>query len=114
MQSNVRMGSNYINGHLAYITDYTGFSGDPELQSGNYLAVKFEATEDATVTIQLIGGAVVRDPVTLDSDMNAVLRISDPTNQKLKVVVTKNGYEDLTKIYKLGGLTCDPAPADGN
>lgn len=112
LQSNVRVGSNYIDGHLAYVEDYTGFSGDPKLQEGNYLALKFEAPEDATVTIQLIGGEVVRDPVALDQDMNCVLRISDPSKQKLKTVTSMTGAEDVVRIFRLSGLECDPKPEE--
>ena len=104
LQSDVKVGSAFINGNLAYTTGYTGFSGNSELQSGNYLALKFEATEDATVTVQLIGALVTPNPIELDSDMNMVLRITDPANQKIKVVVSKDGYEDLVKTYRLTGL----------
>ncbi len=104
LQNDVKVGSNFINGNLAYVTDYTGFSGDISLQSGNYLALKFEATEDATVTVQLIGATVNPNPVELDSDMNMVLRITDPATQKIKVVVSKDGYEDLTRTYRMNTL----------
>lgn len=71
------------------------------------MALKFTATEGATVTIQMIGGEIVRDPVELDSDMNAVIRVADPTNQKLRVVASKDGYTSVTKEYDLSGLTLD-------
>lgn len=110
----MKVGSAFINGNLAYTTGYTGFDGShEELQSGNYLALKFEATEDATVTVQLIGAAVTKNPVELDSDMNMVLRITDPANQKIKVVVSKDGYEDLVKTYRLTGLKL-AAPSASN
>lgn len=108
LQSDVDVTESRISGNLEFIDDYTEFSGDPALQSGHYLALKFEATEGATVTIQLIGGEVVRDPVELDIDMNAVLRITDPSKQKLKVVATKADYTSVTKIYTLSGLRLQP------
>ena len=43
------------------------------------------------------------EPVTLDSDMNAVLRITDKQKQKLQVV-TSVGGESLTKVYSLANL----------
>lgn len=64
------------------------------------------------MTIQLIGGAVVRDPVTLDQDMNCVLRISDPSKQKLKTVTSMAGAEDVVRIFRLSGLECDPKPEE--
>ena len=68
------------------------------------MALKFETAEDATTTIQMIGGEVVRNPVELDQDMNAVLRVADPEHQKLKVVVSKDGYDDLVTEFSLTGL----------
>lgn len=95
-----------ISGTLYNVTDFTAFSGDPELQSGNYMCVKFATVPaDATVTIQMIGGAVVRNPVELDSDRNAILRVSDKDNQQLKVVASKTGYNTLTSVYSLTDLT---------
>lgn len=71
--------------------------------------MKFEATEGATTTIQLIGGDVVRNPVELDSDMNAVLKITDPSKQRLKIVSTLDGHSDFVKIYRLPGLVLEAA-----
>lgn len=105
MQDGLTVTSNRISGNLAFIDDYTGFSGDTSLQEGHYMALKFTAPEDSIVTIQMIGGEVVRDPVALDQDMNAVLRVADQMHQKLKVVVKKDGYDDLIKEYSLTGLT---------
>ena len=96
------------------VDDYTGFSGDTALQSGHYLALKFETEENATTTIQLIGGEVVRDPVELDSDMNVVLRISDPMRQRLKVVTTMDDYQTTEKIYRLTGLVLSEESAPEN
>ena len=73
------------------------------------MALKFEAPEGSTTTIQVIGGEIVRNPVELDSDMNAVVRISDPSKQKFKVVTSMDGAEDIVKIYHLAGLKLLPA-----
>ena len=70
------------------------------------MALKFEAPEGSTTTIQMIGGEVVRDPVELDSDMNAVIRVADPSRQKFKVVTSMDGAEDIVKVYHLAGLKC--------
>ena len=72
------------------------------------MALKFEAPEGSTTTIQMIGGEVVRDPVELDSDMNAVIRVADPSRQKFKVVTSMDGAEDIVKVYHLAGLKCLP------
>ena len=50
------------------MTGYTGFSGDPELQEGNFLAFKVAPSlgDGATYTIEIINGH--SGPVELDSD----------------------------------------------
>lgn len=93
-----------ISGNLKAVTGYTGFSGEEELQSGHYLALKFEAPEGATTTVQLIGAQITKDPIELDSDMNMVLRITDPRNQKIKVVSSMDGCETTERVYTLSGL----------
>ena len=93
--------------------EYTGFSGDPEEQSGNYLALHFEVpeAEDATITVELINGTVGH-PVTLDSDGLIIIRITDKNTQIVEVVASLEGYESVTKRYSLAGLTLEPAPND--
>ena len=57
LQSDVTVNSNEISGTLAYVTDFTGFSGDPELQKGNFLALSFDSDPAADkMTVQLMGG----------------------------------------------------------
>ena len=83
--------------------DYTGFSGDPELQSGHYLVLKAETpSEDDVITVELIGGTVGH-PVTLDEDRNIVLRITNPTTQSIEVVAT-DGENTTTKRFTLESL----------
>ena len=96
---------NSISGTLKYVTDYTGFSSDPELQQGNYIALKFGATAGSTTTVEIVGG--ISGPVTLDSDMNWVGKIAN-TSQKIKVVNTDNGVI-TTKTFNLTSLVLNPA-----
>lgn len=52
---------------MKHVTGYTGFSSNTSEQEGNYLALKVDAdSEDAVVTIELVGGT--KGPVTLDDD----------------------------------------------
>ena len=106
LQDGVIVNDNFIQGHLNYVTGYTGYSQDTALQSGNFLALKFEATNGATTTVELLGGE--GGPVTLDSDMNAVIRITNKNTQKVKVVSTLNG-ETVTKVFSLTSLVVDNA-----
>ncbi|MBQ6446468.1 MAG: hypothetical protein IJJ10_03265 [Bacillus sp. (in: Bacteria)] len=103
LQTDVNIEDNYITGTLNYVEGYTGFSGDPELQEGNFLALKFEATEGATTTVEILNG--YSGPVELDSDMNWVGRIADNETQKIKVVSTLDG-DSISKTFDLSLLEC--------
>ena len=97
-----------MSGHLKYVTDYTEFSGNPEEQHGNYLALKVgNIPADAVVTYQKVGGSA--EPVTLDSDRNIVLIIRD-LSSVLRFTATYNG-ETVTRDLTIAGLVLDPAPA---
>lgn len=100
LQDNVEIGENAITGELLYVDDYTGFSGNVELQSGNYIALHFETdVEDATITV------TVTNPSVLDEDGIIICRIADKDTQTITVVASKEGYESVTKVYDLSGLT---------
>ena len=103
LQSNVSVGESAITGHLNYVSEYTGFSGDVALQSGNYLALHASVpdVEDVTITVKLT------NPVTLDADGQIVLRIADKDSQTVTVVASKEGYDSVTKVFSLSGLTVD-------
>lgn len=88
------------------MTGFTNFSSTPAEQSGNYLALKFEHSEGATTTVEIVGGT--KGPVTLDEDMNWVGLIKNKTTQSIKVVTTKDD-ESIEKTYTLTGLTLEPA-----
>ena len=104
LQSNIEIneGSRQIVGTLRYVTGYTGYSGDPDLQSGNYLALDFAATPaDSVITVEVIGGASEGNPITVDEGY-CVFRIAD-RKQKIKVVST-NGDNIIERTYGLGSL----------
>jgi len=105
LQDNVAISDNAISGTLKYVSDYTGFSSDVALQSGNYIALHFAVPEadDATITV------TVTNPVVLDDDGIVVLHIADKDSQTITVVASKEGYESVTKVYDLKGLVCENA-----
>ena len=103
LQEDVIVHDKYIKGTLHYVTGYTAFSNVTAEQSGNFLALKFEASTGATTTVQLTG----QEAITLDSDMNCVLRITSK-DQKLKVTTTLNN-DTVTKVYSLAGLELERA-----
>ena len=96
------IGRNSIRGTLKHVSDYTGFSSDPALSSGNYIVIHAEVPdeEDVTITVK------VTNPVTLDSDGIAILRIADKNSQTITVVASKDGYDSVTKVFRLNDLVC--------
>lgn len=106
MQDNVVVGDSGITGTLHYVTNYTEFSSEVDQQKGNYLALKFDFTDGATVTVEIVGGT--KGPVTLDNDKNWVGLIANKDSQSIKVVVTK-GDQKLAKTYSLTGLVLESA-----
>ena len=101
LQSNVAIGDGAITGTLKYVADYSSaFGGD--LSSGNYIAIHAEvpSVDGVTITVK------VTNPVTLDEDGIAVLRIADKSTQTITVVASKEGCESVTKVFTLTNLTC--------
>lgn len=106
LQENIEISDGAISGTLKYVTDYTGFSGDVSEQSGNYLAIKVTAVEDATITVELINGTVGH-PVALDSDGMIVLKIADVDTQSIEVIATKGNISEK-QSFTISGLTLTP------
>lgn len=104
MQEGITVNANSITGTLKYVTGYTGFSGDVEEQSGNYIALHTESEAGATITVQVIGGD--HPASALDSDGISVCRIKN-TSQKIQFVATKEGRGTATKTLSLSGLTLE-------
>lgn len=100
LQEDVVVGESSISGTLKYIDDYSSAFG-PGLDSGNYIVLHAEVpdVEDVTITV------TVTNPSVLDEDGIAVLRIADKSSQTITVVASKEGYEDVTKVYSLTELT---------
>lgn len=105
MQTDIEIDSNdVISGELAYIVDKTVWDegtwpGDEG--AGNFMALKFEADEGATVVVELVGGQ--HGPKTLDSDMIAIFKITD-VEQTIKVTASKEGMSTTVKEYSLEDL----------
>ena len=100
LQTGVTIGEDSITGTLLYVDDYTGFSSDPAMQSGNYIVIHCEVNDTTPITVEVVNG--VSGPVTLDDDGIAVLRIADKDTQTIRVI-----SGDITKNYSLTGLVCN-------
>lgn len=102
LQENIAISdANVITGTLKYVTGYTGFSGDVSEQSGNYIALHFDANDGAAIQVEVTGGTRTHSgAVTLDSDGIALLRLVD-NNDVINVTATKSGSTTITKKYTL-------------
>ena len=106
LQDDIIMTDDAIAGTLKYVDDYSSAFG-PGLDSGNYIALKFESDPDAEITVEIIGGT--SGPVTLDEDGIWVGRIADKDSQTIEVVASKDGAS-TTKTFDLTELECESAP----
>lgn len=106
LQDGVEVVNASIKGTLKYVTGYTGFSGDPAEQSGNFLTVYTPLKAGVTVTMELIGGTT--GVKTLDDGI-MVVRITNKDTQSLKLVAT-DGVNSVTRIFDFKELTLTPAP----
>lgn len=105
LQENVVISGDKVTGTLKYVSDFAGYSDQPEEQVGNYLAIDFHPTpEDATIEIEMIGSE--SGPKTMKSKQ-LVARIADKDLYKLKVTVKGNDLEQTT-TYDFSGLTLNP------
>lgn len=106
LQKDTAINTSKIFGTLKYVTDYTGFSGDPELQEGNYLAIKAVNNVGATkMTVQFAG----RSEIVLDPDLTHVQRFPSAIPY-----VTVRAYDANDKVidaqtYDLSALVLEPA-----
>lgn len=103
LQEDTAVSGDNILGTSHYVTGYTGFSGDPEEQEGNYLAFKV-AYADVHTKITVQGGnapEVQVDP----SDLTHVLIIKKPNPIVLRAY---NGDVVVsTKTYNLSQLVLE-------
>ena len=104
LEENIVVGTSGVTGTLKYVDDYSSaFGGD--LASGHYLALHYSTpgVEGATITVEVVNGT--SGPVTLDPDGLNIAHIADKSTQTIRVVASKEGYESVTKVYSLTGLT---------
>lgn len=103
IQSNVRVSANRIDGELEYVSNWTQFSALPSENTGHFIALSFDAAENATIAVKITNG-LRTDFVTLDSDNVLIAKINDQYNQELIVRTTLNGVT-REKSYNFRGLT---------
>lgn len=111
LQSGVSINNNNATGTLLYKEDYTGFSSDPNLQEGNYIALQWSAPAEG-ITSCMVGlepsaGSGLVETIN-DPDHNGVFRVSG-LNQKFKIVQS-DGTHEHTQTINLNGLTLEAKP----
>lgn len=106
LQSDIVINDDSISGTLNYVTGYTGYSGDTDLQSGYYIALKLDVPNGATTTIAALNNGGSGTPVDLGSDDYAVGRITTK-NAKIVISTTLAGVT-VSKTYSLRLLKFGP------
>lgn len=102
LQEDIAVSDDKITGTLKYVTDYTGFSGEPSEQQGNYLAIHAEAN-DETATVK-VG---ITKMSTLDPDGDIVLIVRG-TDTPVTVTAEADGKDTVTKTFSLADLVLTP------
>lgn len=105
IQDGIVFDGNAIRGTLKYVDDYTGFSGDEELQKGNYIALNFSAEGSDSITAKILGGS--ENTVTLDETGDIVIRVTS-TTQAIEITVT-DGDDAQVYRYNFNGLILEAA-----
>lgn len=107
-QSDVTVTGGEITGTLNFMDGGLAPSG-PLAGDGYFLALKFDNFASgltyANVKVGLVPSASGMDLVTLDSDKDAVFKITDKNNQKLKVVQADSAGHKNIQYFGLSGLT---------
>lgn len=107
LQSNVAISNGEITGTLKHVSSGALAT---DWGPGNFIALTFTPSEsDTAATAYKVGimptqGAGMQ---TLDSDMDAVLKVTDKKAQRIVVVTTDGEGHETTQTYGLSGLTCE-------
>lgn len=111
LQKDVSVGVRGVTGELYYVDDYTGFSGDPALQSGWYLVTHAAVPDVTGVTIKFhkSNRAEVK---SLDSDGLMIARFEEneilADNVSITWTAYKDGYAPFSKTLSMAKLILDP------
>lgn len=108
MQSGVTVSdAGVISGDLSYVTDYTGFSSDPELQKGNFVALHWSDPEEGVTSLKVgIKNGTPMVECIDDPDRNGVFRILSSNN--VFVIEQSDGVNTRVDEYPLSGIILEP------
>lgn len=113
IQSDVAINDGEVTGELKFLEGgipALGFNDD-----GYYIGVKFsdyaEGLTYANVKVGIVPSAIGKDLVSLDSDQNAVFKVTDKDNQQIKVVQSDSAGHKNIQYFGLSGLTLESTGA---
>lgn len=111
LQSDIVIDGHDISGTLNYVDDFTGFSSDPELQKGHFIALSWEdydLTGLASFKVGIVPSASGMSPVEAinDPDKNCVLRVT--SNTQRPVFIISDGIHTVREYYSLRNVTLEP------
>ena len=113
-QSDVAVANGEITGDLNFMEGGLSPSG-PLSGDGYFLALKFDNYSSGltyeNVQVGLVPSASGMGMVTLDSDKDAVFKITDKNSQKLKVVQSDGNGHNNVQWFGLSGLTLESTGA---
>ena len=113
-QSDVEVNDGEITGDLKFIEGGLSPSG-PLSGDGHFIALKFSNFASgltyANVKVGLVPSASGMEHVTLDSDCDAVFKITDKVNQKVKVIQADNAGHKNVQYFNLDGLNLEDTGA---
>ena len=107
LQEDVSIGDGVISGVLHYVEGYTGFSGDPDEQEGNYIALHAEDESASSIAVRPLGSTA--EPATLDPDGLYILHIVKATG--LEFYTVKDGVTYMN-VYRFENLIREPKEED--
>lgn len=107
LQEGVSISGGTISGTLHYVEGYTGFSGDPAEQEGNYIALHAEDESATSIAIKPLGSTA--EPAALDPDGLYILHIVKATG--IEVYTVKNGVT-YRNVYRFENLIREPKEED--
>ena len=113
-QSNIAVSGGEVTGELKFIEGGLSPSG-PLAGDGYFLALKFDNYSSGltynNVKVGLVPSSTGMALQTLDSDKDAVFKITDKANQKIKVVQTDSAGHKNVQLFGLSGLTLESTGA---
>lgn len=113
MQSDLEIADGEVTGELKFIEGGLSPSG-PLAGDGYFMALKFSNLSSGLTYANVKVGldpSVGTGMVTLDSDLNAVFKVTDKDNQILKVIQTDSQGHKNIQNFRLNKLTLESTGA---